>query len=357
MYTPYSDISVHMVAKGSAEHPRHSEASIIELKDGSLLMAWQRHEKSAAGSHDTAPGSIALMNSRDGGRTWENPRIIAGMIEGSVNCYSPSLFRCKDGTLSLFFKRYMVLEHGKQSLSNVYRMDSRDEGKTFGPEQLLWERKPYAPINHSILRLACGAALMTMACCEGEWLSANDRQSILVLRSEDDFKTWNLSKPIRLPMRGAMEPYAAQQANGRITMVMRTQLGSVFTCESTDDGRTWSKPRTTGLPAPESCACVATVPGTDTQLVVWNNSEYDMFWKSHYGKRTPLTVAISRDGLRTFTDFQDLETDPNRVFTNPAISFTSDGWCLITYWTCPYDENGRFGSPIDLKLARFRVKV
>ena len=357
MYLPYSDITIRTVAKGSEELPRNSEASVIELKDGSLLLAWQRHEKSAVGAHDTAPGSIALMNSRDGGLTWENTRIVAAMIEGSVNCYSPSLFRCLDGSIALFFRRYMVLERGKQSLSNVYRMVSQDEGKTFGPEELLWERKPYSPINHSILRLASGAALMTMAYGEGVWLGPDDKQSILVLRSEDDFKTWTLSDPIRLPMRGAMEPYAAQQANGRITMVMRTQLGSVFTCESTDDGKTWSKPRTTGLPAPESCACVATVPGSDVQLVIWNHSQYDMYWKSHYGKRTPLTVALSRDGLRTFTDFYDLETDPNRMFTNPSITFTGDGWCLIPYGSSPYEPDGRFGSPYDLKLARFRIQI
>ena len=357
MAVPYYDLSIRTAAKATEDLPRHSEASIIELKDGSLLMAWQRHEKSNQGSNDTAPGAIALMNSFDGGKTWENERIIAGMIEGSVNCYSPSFFRCKDGTISLFFRRYMVLAPGKQSLSNVYRIDSTDEGKSFGPEQILWERKPYAPINHCIIHLASGASLMTLAYGEGTWLGADDKNSILVLRSEDDFKTWTISDPIRLPMRGAMEPYAAQQANGRITMVMRTQLGSVFKSESIDDGRTWSKPQTTGLRAPESCPCVATIPGSDVQIVVWNHSEYDMTWASHYGKRTPLTIALSRDGLQTFTDFYDLETDPNRAFTNPSVMFTSDGFCLIPYWTCQYNAEGRMGGPIDLKLARFRIHI
>ena len=211
--------------------------------------------------------------------------------------------------------------------------------------------------NHCIIRLASGACLMTLAYGEGTWCGPNDRNSILVLRSEDDFHSWTISDPIRLPMRGAMEPYVAQQANGRITMVMRTQLGSVFRSESSDDGRTWSKPQTTGLSAPESCPCVATVPGSDVQLVVWNNSEYDPTWWSHFGKRTPLTIALSRDGLRTFTDFYDLEVDPCRAFTNPAIMFTSDGLCLINYWSCEYSPEGRMGGPIDLKLASFRIHI
>ena len=80
-----------------------------------------------------------------------------------------------------------------------------------------------------------------------------------------------------------------------------------------------------------------------------------MNWRSHYGKRTPLTMAISRDGLKTFTDFCDIETDPGRAFTNPSITITSDGLYLLNYWTCQYQEDGRMGGPIDLKLATFRI--
>ena len=141
------------------------------------------------------------------------------------------------------------------------------------------------------------------------------------------------------------------------TVVLRTQLGSVFHCQSCDDGRTWSKPQTTGLHAPESCSCLASVPGTDVQLVVWNNAEYDMNWRSHYGKRTPLTLALSRDGLKTFFDVTDIETDPNRAYSNPSVTFTSDGWCLLNYWSCDYRPDGWLGPLIDLKLARFRIET
>ena len=158
-------------------------------------------------------------------------------------------------------------------------------------------------------------------------------------------------------MRGLSEPCIAQHADGSLHMVMRTQLGSVFHSYSLDDGRTWSKAQATGLHAPESCPCIVTVPGSDAQLVIWNNSEYDMNWTSHYGKRTPLTVALSRDGLKTFTDYFDIETDPNRAFTNPSITVTSDGLFVLTYWTSPYSPEGYFLGPIDLKLATFRVKL
>lgn len=350
------DLTVRTIIHATEDLPRHSEASIIELKDGSLLMAWQRHERSSFGSGDQAPSTISLMNSDDNGATWGNFRVAAGMIPGCVNVYSPSLYRCADGSISLFFKRYTHLVWGEKQLNSYYRIDSYDEGKTWSEEKLIWENEQFGAMNHTAKRIASGVTLLPILHSEA-WGGPKDRGIVSVLRSEDDLHTWTESNRISVPMRGLSEPCIAQHADGSLHMVMRTQLGSVFHSFSTDDGRTWSKPQATGLRAPESCPCIATIPGTDAQLVVWNNAEYDMNWISHYGKRTPLTVAISRDGLRTFSNYFDIETDPNRAFTNPSITVMSDGLFLLNYWSSPYSPEGRFGGLIDLKLATFRINI
>ena len=350
------DLSIHTIVTATEDLPRHSEASILELKDGSLLVAWQRHERSGLGSGDQAPSTISLMNSSDNGATWNNFRVAAGMIPGCVNVYSPSLYRCADGSISLFFKRYTRLVWGEKQLNSYYRMDSYDEGKTWSKETLIWENEQHNAINHAAKRTASGVTLLPIVCSEA-WGGPNDHSFVSVLRSEDDLHTWTESNRISVPLRGLMEPCIAQHADGSLHMVMRTQLGSVFHSVSTDDGRTWSKAQATGLRAPESCPCIVTIPGTDAQLVVWNNAEYDMNWISHFGKRTPLTAAISKDGLRTFSHYFDIETDPSRAFTNPSITVTSDGLFLLNYWTSPYSPEGRFRGLIDLKLATFRVNV
>lgn len=350
------DLYISTVVSATADLPRHSEASILELKDKRLLIAWQRHEKSNFGAGDQAPSTVSLMNSDDNGKTWHSFRVAAGMIPGCVNVYSPSLYRCANGSISLFFKRYTHLVGGEPILCNYYRIDSYDEGDTWSEEQLLWENQPCLAINHGAKRLASGATLLPIERSEA-WGGPKDRSFVSVLRSEDDLHTWTESNRFSVPMRGLMEPCVAQHADGSLHMVMRTQLGSVFHSVSTDDGRTWSKAQTTGLHAPESCPCIASVPGTDAQIVVWNNSEYNMNWISHYGKRTPLTLAVSRDGLRTFSNFFDIETDPNRAFTNPSITITSDGLFLLNYWTSPYSPEGYFGGMIDLKLATFRINL
>ena len=356
MSLPYYDLTVRTIVPATEDLPRHSEASILELEDGSLLMAWQRHERSRFGSGDEAPATIALMNSRDGGASWENERIAARMIPGCKNCYSPTLFRLKSGRIALFFKRYMHLVGGEPILSSFYRMESGDEGETWTPEQTLWEMKPYSTFNHTAKRLSDGSAVMPFEETEA-WGGPKDQGKVFVLRSEDDFQTWTKSNVITVPMRGLSEPCISERPDGSLNMVLRNQLGSVFASFSADGGRTWSLPQTTGLHAPESCPCSVAVPGTDAEIVVWNNSEYDMHWYSHYGKRTPLTMAISRDNLRTFTDVYDIETDPGRAFSNPSFTVTSRGLFLLNYWTCTYSPEGRMSGPLDLKLATFRVRL
>ena len=352
----YYDLSVQTVRVGTEQSPRHSEASILQRKDGSLLMAWQHHQKDpSAHCGDMLPSHIALAESYDSGKTWVNERIVATMKDACVNVYCPSFLRNADGSVSLYFMRYMQLEKGKPQLNNYYRITSRDEGETWTEEETLWENNYFVPINHSIKRLADGSVLMPVCGNLADLWSKDTNYKVMVYRSTDDFQTWTVSNTLTLPMWGCMEPCIAQRSDGSLNMVMRTQLGSVFYSESFDGGATWTKPQTTGLHAPESCPCIVSIPHTDAQLVIWNNSEYDHNYRSHYGKRTPLTMAISTDGLKTFTDFFDIETDPNRAFTNPSVTVTDDGLFVLNYWSAPYNEKGNFGLPLDLKIATFRI--
>ena len=353
----YYDFKKATILAATEDYPRHSEASILELNDGSLLMAWQCHKKSNFGSGDQAPSNISLMNSRDNGTTWENERVVAEMKGNCVNVYSPSLFRNDDGSISLFFKRYTQLEKGKPQLNSFFRIRSFDEGKSWSEEETIWDNQRHGTLNHAVKRISDGSVLLPICESDGNLWERGSREHVSVLRTEDDFKTWTESPKITVPMRGLMEPCIAERPDGTLNMVMRTQLGSVFVSESYDGGRSWSKPQTTRLRAPESCPCIVSIPNSDAQLVIWNNSEYDMSWRSHYGKRTPLTMAISRDGLKTFSDFFDIESDPEWAFTNPSVTITSDGIYVLNYWACKYTDDGLFGPLIDLKIATFRINI
>jgi len=343
----YYEREIINVCKADRDLPRHSEASIIELKDSSLLMAWQRFEASPHGSEDNAPSTISLMNSSDGGRTWSDFRVVADRDEESINVYSPNFLRLQNGEILLLYMKYN--QFAPTQLATAYMIRSADEGKTFGQPVTLWQRDQFAFSNSCMMRLSSGRVILPV-----QYMAGNH---IRVYYSDDDCHTWVFGqKNISLPMRGAMEPFVAELKDGRLIMVMRSQLGSLFKSYSSDQGENWSHPQATALSIPESCPYVTRIPGSDKIMVIWNNSEYNMFFRSHYGKRSPLTAAISADGGATFTDFWDIETDPKTAFSNPGITWTRDGVCLLTYWVCPYSADWVMNGLIDLRLARFRVR-
>jgi sialidase-1 len=149
-----------------------------------------------------------------------------------------------------------------------------------------------------------------------------------------------------------MEPHIEELKDKRLLMVMRTQMGSVYQAHSSDGGKTWSKSSSLGVEAPESCPELMKIPSTGDLLLIWNGSKYDPKWKSHFGKRTPLSSAISKDDGKTWSKPRHIETDPDWAYSNPGCCFTSKNTVVINYWTCKYQPNGYMSNePIHLKAA------
>ena len=142
-------------------------------------------------------------------------------------------------------------------------------------------------------------------------------------------------------MRGAMEATVAERPDRTLLMVMRTQLGSIFVSESAD-GIHWSMARTSGIAAPEARPFIARIPHSNEMLLVWNDSQYDPR-HHHFGVRTPIRVAISRDGGRTWINRKTIESDPRYEYTNFGIGFSSKGKAILQYMASKEEPGGRFG--------------
>ena len=156
----YYDREIITICKADKDLPRHSEASIVELNDSSLLIAWQRFEGSRFGSGDEAPSTIALMNSSDGGRTWGNFRIAVERDEDCVNVYSPNFLRLQNGEILLGYMKYNQLTPGMPQLATAYMIRSQDEGKTFGAPETIWQKDRLTISNSCIKRLSSGRVVM-----------------------------------------------------------------------------------------------------------------------------------------------------------------------------------------------------
>jgi sialidase-1 len=337
--------------QATAQHPRHSEPAMIELKDGSILIVWQEFEQSA---EDNAPARLSTMISRDDGRSWSEHRVAVENSPGDINVYSPSLVRSKDGDILLIYMRKHSCEAGKPLEWSGYIKRSTNEGRTFGPESLVWSRRPLGMASSVVKRLDTGRLLLPILRQTGLVWSPTDHWVAGCLFSDDDGASWQTSQTwLDLPMRGAMEPHVAQLSDGRVMMVMRTQLGAIFQSLSSDGGTTWSKPQTSSIPAPESCPELVNIPDSTDLMLAWNNSEYDMHFASHYGKRNPLSVAISKDNGATWGKPREIVNNPNHGHTNPVAFCTRSGKWVLAWFEAEYSKRWLMEENFSLRAAIF----
>ena len=99
----------------------------------------------------------------------------------------------------------------------------------------------------------------------------------------------------------------------------RTRQGKVFTVSSENSGKSWGEMSLLPLANPNS--------GTDA--VTLKDGRHLMVYNPVPKGRTPLAVAVSRDG-RDWKDVVTLEDQPGE-YSYPAVVQTSDGRVHITY--------------------------
>ncbi|MFN0197642.1 MAG: sialidase family protein [Planctomycetaceae bacterium] len=341
-------------AKADDTHVRHSEGTAVELGDGRIFFIWQEFRKGPKGDSDYYPARLVAKTSSDGGLTWDQYRVIVEIAPGDLNVFSPSLLRLCDGSILLAFIRKHDYEKPGDyyTPTSAFALISHDDAETFEPLSTIWSRKRMHLCNNTLKQLSTGRIILPSD-RDNSTKENPDNWACGCVFSDDGGKTWTVSDNFTtLPKRGGMEPHIEELSDGRLLMIMRTELGAIHKSESSDGGKTWSEAETLGVESPQSCPDLLKDPATGHLVLIWNAAKYDPQWFSHQGKRTPLSAAISKDDGKTWSKPRHIESDPKRAFSNPGAFFTSQGTLFVNYWTCKYEPNGAMVSyPIDLKVA------
>lgn len=290
-------------------------STIVELRNGDLLAAWfgGRWE----GSRD-----VAIWGSRRSGGQWSAPVVLAQ--ERNTPTWNPVLFHTNDGRLWFYYK----FGEGPRTW-NAARMWSDDEGKSWSAS----ERLPagiYGPIRTKPLVLKDGTVV------SGSSIEDDHAWNVWIERSSDNGKTWKKVGPITVPRHAAAhrqsppnlhEPYGIIQPSivslgGRhLRLYARSSshIGKICIADSDDNGETWSPARPIDLPNPNSGIDAVSLPSSEIVLI-FNNSSTE---------RTPLNLAVSRDGEH-FRVFSTLEHAPGE-YSYPAMILGKEGVLHITY--------------------------
>lgn len=290
-------------------NPRNSEAAIVPLKDGSLLLGWT--EFYAGSGADHAPARLVGRVSADGGATWGDKYTLVEN-DGGCGVMEVNFMRLRNGDLAVFYCQ----KNTETTDCRIMMRVSADEGLTFGPAKQMSPDGKYTGLtNGRCIRLASGRILL-------EAWEGGDSYCCL---SDDDGATWRDGARIKPEGGPCYEPACIELKDGRVLMLMRTGIGGQFQSFSSDGGETWTKPELSMLRCSASPVAITRVPTTGDLLAVWNNDI------GSPASRNPLTAAISRDEGQTWEQFRNLEDRADDRWAYPAVTWVKDR-ALITYF-------------------------
>ena len=171
----------YFVAPVGPQNPRNSEAAIVPLKDGSLLLGWT--EFYAGKGADHGPARLSGKISTDGGRSWGDKYTLVEN-DGGCNVMEVNFLRLLNGDIALFYCQ----KNTESTDCRVMMRTSSDEGKTWNnPKQLSPSGKYTGLTNGRSIRLRSGRILLEA------WIGGYS----YCIMTDDDGKTWRDSQHIK----------------------------------------------------------------------------------------------------------------------------------------------------------------
>lgn len=234
----------------AAEHPHQVVTQglgyfpvAIQLRNGDVLSVIR-----GGAAHVGVKGRLDLVRSTDRGRTWSKPWTA---IDEQYDDRNPAMGQLRDGTIIL---AYVIASGYDESglkwaarkdrvFDGVYLIFSKDNGKTWSKPvrdetiHRFYAGKGLVSPYGKMVQLADGSVLMAVYF---EFFDERGNESY-VFRSKDGGKTWG--EPVLLGEH-YNETGIALLRDGRVLAALRSEKGgNIAIAESTDQGRTWTKPK------------------------------------------------------------------------------------------------------------------
>jgi predicted neuraminidase len=307
---------------GEYKHP----SSITELSNGDLYLAFF----SGRGEYRDNAAAVFGSRQRSGARRWSTPEAIARNPFHSLGNAVP--WQAPDGLTWLFYvSRYGELWNDSRITAKI----SRDNARTWSESFMLTFEAGTMVRNRPIV-LPSGEYLLPVYHEVGDDPEAvGPNCTSFFLRYDPRTQKWTESNRVRSRLGNIQPAPALIEGNHLMAFCRRggnyegRPDGWLVKTESWDGGKTWSDGVDSEFPNPNAAIDFLRLRNGH-HLLVYNNS---------FANRTPLTVALSTDGGRTFPHRRDLISETKGDYGYPTaiqtrddlihVVFTSDGRTVI----------------------------
>lgn len=294
-----------------ANFPESHAATIAETPEG-LIAAW-------FGGTKEGYKDVCIWTSHYKNGKWTEPTKVAdGVMNDTLRypTYNPVLFYAPNGELLLFYKIGPNVAGWTGWMKR-----SKDNGHTWSEREALPEGF-LGPIKNKP-ELINGVLLCPSSTEKTGWKAH--------IEFTTDFgKTWTKTDAINDPkILQAIQPSILKYADGRLQILCRSRNTTLNESWSTDGGKTWSTMQASALPNNNSGTDAVTLRD-GRQLLVYNHNLPNASWVNGKGPRTPLNVAVSKDG-KVWSAALILEDSPISQYSYPSVIQTKDGLVHIVY--------------------------
>ena len=275
---------------GKYKHP----ACIEQFSNGELYIAYYGGD----GEYAERTAVYGMRKSNKQG-DWSEPVIIAETPFYSDG--NPVVWEAPDSVVWLFY----VCRFGDTwSTSRIKAKLSHDYGKSWSDSFMVAMEEGMMVCNKPIL-LNNGDYLLPVYHETGhDTESVGADSTSRFLRFTPGQKVWSQMQPIR-SAKGNIQPSVVQLTDDHLVAYCRRgggygpgHEGFIIRSESRDGGHTWSQGQDTSLANPNAAIDMLKLQSGNV-LLVYNNS---------FLKRSPLTLALSTDGEKTWSHQKDIST-------------------------------------------------
>ena len=296
-----------------------------------------------------------LRTSTDNGKTWsEGGTEIDPGLSIMPNGQVGQILRTRAGALVILFLDFTQKKFEWDDAKNepkptckleMYSIRSTDGGKTWTDKQRLLDG--YNADFMGFIQLKSGRLVATMEHLFPDlsrWLCCS-------FFSDDEGKTWTRSNWIDLGGRGnhdgALEPSVMELNDGRLMMLIRTNLDRFWTAYSDDQGRYWRVLQPTTIEASSAPAWLMRLR-SGRLVMAWNRlhpegkdwkkrESHSMFENPTSWYREELCLAFSEDDGKTWTKPTVIARRPGKMLSYPYIFERAPGelW-VMTFFGDPH---------------------